>query len=111
MKTKYIRANNAPFMNKVLSKAVMKRSRLRNKYLKCPSNDNKLNYKKQRNYCTSLLKKEKKTFYDNIDITDNKTIEPFFSEKHFSRKKMFLVENEKIASNDHEVAEFFIQIL
>ena len=43
MKTKYIRANNAPFMNKVLSKAVMTRSRLRNKYLK------------QSNYCTTLL--------------------------------------------------------
>ena len=112
MKTKYIRANNAPFMNKVLSKAVMTRSRLRNKCLKCPSNDNKMNYKKQRNYCTSLFRKEKKTFYDNIDIsliTDNKkfwqTVKPFFSEKHFSRKKMVLVENEKIVSNDQEVAD------
>ena len=112
MKTKYIRANNAPFMNKVLSKAVMTRSRLRNKYLKCPSNDNKVNYKKQRNYCTSLFRKEKKTFYDNIDITlitDNKkfwrTVKPFFSEKHFSRKKMVLVENENIVSNDREVAD------
>ena len=62
MKTKYIRVNNAPFMNNVLSEAVMTRSRLRNKYLKCPLNDNKLNYKKRRNYCTSLFKKEKKTF-------------------------------------------------
>ena len=104
MKTKYIRANNAPFMNKVLSKAVMTRSRLRNKYLKCPSNDNKMNYKKQRNYCTSLFRKEKKTFYDNIDISLI-TDKPFFSEKHFSRKKLVLVENEKIVSNDQEVTD------
>ena len=34
MKEKYARANNAPFTNKVLSKAVMTRSRLRNRYLK-----------------------------------------------------------------------------
>ena len=66
-----------------------------------------MNYKKQRNYCTSLFRKEKKTFYDNIDIsliTDIKkfwqTVKPFFSEKHFGRKKMVLVENEKIVSND-----------
>ena len=33
MKTKYIRGNNSPFMNKELSKAIMVRSRLRNKSL------------------------------------------------------------------------------
>ena len=32
MKEKYVRANNAPFMSKVLSKAMMNRSRLRNRY-------------------------------------------------------------------------------
>ena len=36
MKEKRVRANNSPFMNKILSKAVMKRSRLRHKYLKNP---------------------------------------------------------------------------
>ena len=36
MKTKYIRGNNGPFMNKILSKAIMTRSRLRNKFLKYP---------------------------------------------------------------------------
>ena len=76
MKTKYIRANNGPFMNKILTKAAMTRSRLRNKFLKCPSNENETKYKKQRNYCTRLFKKEKKKLYDNIDIsqiTNNKT--------------------------------------
>ena len=60
LKTKYIRANNGPFMNKILSKAVMTRSRLRNNFLKCPTQVNEHNYKKQRNYCTSLFRKEKK---------------------------------------------------
>ena len=34
MKRKYFRANEAPFMTKELRKAIMKRSRLRNKFLK-----------------------------------------------------------------------------
>ena len=112
MKTKYIRANNGSFMNKTLSKAVMTRSRLRNKFLKDPSDVNKNNYKKQRNYCTNLFRSEKRKFYDNIDIsliTDNKTfwktVKPLFSEKHFGKKKVILVEGENIISNDKEVAE------
>ena len=88
LKTKYLRANNAPFMNKTLSKAIMNRSMLRNKYLKCLTNDNKVRYNKQPNYCTSLLRREKKFFYNNTDlslITDNKkfwkTVKPLFSDK------------------------------
>ena len=33
-KKKYIRRNNEPFMTKALSKAIMQRTRLRNKFLK-----------------------------------------------------------------------------
>ena len=36
MKDKYVRANNAQFMNKILSKALVNRTRLRNKFLKNP---------------------------------------------------------------------------
>ena len=75
MRGKYVRANNAPFVSKALSKAIMTRSRLRNKYLKNPNNPNKLEYNKQRNYCVNLLRKEKKKYYNNLDvklITDNK---------------------------------------
>ena len=52
LKEKLIRANNAPFMNKNLSKAFMTRSRLRNKFLKNPTLVNEKNYKRYRNYCT-----------------------------------------------------------
>ena len=34
LKQKTVRANNAPFMNKVLSKSIMIRSQLKNKYKK-----------------------------------------------------------------------------
>ena len=99
-------------MNKILSKATMTKSRLRNKFLKCPSAENEYNYKKHRNYCTKLFKREKKKFYNNIDIslvTDNKkfwqTVRPLFSEKHFSKRKLILVEDDNIVSKDSAVAE------
>ena len=45
-KKKYIRANNAPFMTKDLCKAIMVRSRLRNKYLKTKTIESRNMYKK-----------------------------------------------------------------
>ena len=60
IKEKHVRANNAPFMNRALSKAIMTRSRLRNRYLKMPNDINKMNYKRYRNFCVRLFKKEKK---------------------------------------------------
>ena len=68
MKEKLIRANNSPFMNKTMSKAIMTTSRLKNKFLKNPTEENKINYNKQRNYCVNLLRKIKKNYYANLDI-------------------------------------------
>ena len=114
LKERYVRANNSPFMNKTLSKAVMTRSRLRNNFIKNPNDENKAKYTKYRNYCTGLFRKEKKLFYNNLDVktvTDNrkfwKTITPLFSEKHFSNNKITLIEDEEIISNDREIAEIF----
>ena len=59
---KYNRGNNMSFMNKPLARAHMKRSCLRNRFLKNRSEVNRINFIKQRNYCVSLLKKPK----DNI---------------------------------------------
>ena len=118
-KEKLVRANNAPFMNKTLSKAIMTRSQLRNKYNKNPTEENLNIYKKQRNYCVKLTKKVKKEYYSNLDtkkVTDNKTfwssVKPLFSDKQKVRKKIILIENDTIISDDKEVAEkmnnFFI---
>ena len=83
MKGKYVRASNAPFMNKVLSNAIMNRSRFRNRYLKNPNSMSKLNYKRQKNFVVNLMRREKKKYYENIDprkISDSKifwkTIKP-----------------------------------
>ena len=74
-KKRYLRANNAPFMNKTLAKAIMVRSRLRNKYLKLKTCESRDAYKKQRNLCVTLLRETKKIFYENLNpnlISDNK---------------------------------------
>ena len=57
LKKKYVRANQASFMNKELKKAIMVRSKLRNKFLKSRSEEDRKAYNKQRNMCIELLKK------------------------------------------------------
>ena len=112
LKKRFLRANNSPFMNKYLSKAIMERSRLRNKYLKLKTNVSKLAYKKQRNYCVGLLRKVKKQFYENLNVnfvSDNKKfwkqIKPFFSDKNQSYNKITLVEKNEIISDPVKCAE------
>ena len=64
-----------PFMTKDLSKNIMKKSRLRNKFLKNNNEENRKLYTKQRNYCVSLLRKTKKAYYENLHerkVSDNK---------------------------------------
>ena len=61
IKRKYIRANEAPFMAKDLHKAIMKRSKLRNKFLKSRTLSDRKNYTSQRNLCKKLLKSTKRT--------------------------------------------------
>ena len=61
-KKKYVRANQAPFITKTLSKEIMKRSRLRNKFLNTKSDIDRKAYNKQRNYVVSLLRKAKRIF-------------------------------------------------
>ena len=49
LKKKYVRGNNALFMNREFRKEIYVRSRLRNKYWVQPSAENKAAYIKQRN--------------------------------------------------------------
>ena len=56
------RGNNAPFMNKPLSKKIMKKSNLRNKYLKSRNEEHRQRFVKQRNLCVSLLRKRKRSY-------------------------------------------------
>ena len=81
-------------MSKTLSKAFMTRARLKNKYYKNSTPENKLAYTKQKNFCTNLLKREKKKYYSDLDtkiFDSNKKfwqrIKPLFSEKNYVETK------------------------
>ena len=100
-------------MNKLLSRAHMKRTRLRNCYLKKRSEQNRLPYVKQRrNYCVSLLRKTKKDYYANLnvkDIVDNeqfwRTIKPLFFDKTKSNEKITSVEDQTVTTQDEQNPE------
>ena len=83
IKKRYVRANQAPFINKKINKEIMKRSRLRNKFLNTKSGIDRKAHHKQRNLCVSLIRREKNFFSNNNtgDITDNKSfskkVKPF----------------------------------
>ena len=127
LKKKYVRANQAPFINKRVKKEIMKRSRLRNKFFKTKNEIDRLNYNKQRNFCLSLIRNEKKKYFSNIntgDITDSKkfwkTVKPLFTEKISIKPKITLIEKnntsqegqddlviENVISDDIGVSEVF----
>ena len=101
-----------PFITKELSRKVMKRSRLRNNFLRKKTEETRKLYVKQRNKCVSLLKKAKKEYYQNLDeknVIDNKkfwkTVKPLLSDKSVSREKINLTENEKMLTSESETAE------
>ena len=57
LKTKIVRGNDAPFVDKQLGKAIYTRTRLKNKIHKNPSKENKMVYKKQRKFLCIFEKK------------------------------------------------------
>ena len=101
-------------MDSKLNHAIMLRSKLRNKFLKSRSNKDREAYKKQRNLCVSLLRQNKKDYFETLDmksVTDNKmfwkTVAPLFSNKSKASNKITLSENEKLIINDQKCAEVF----
>ena len=92
----------------------MKRLKVRNKYLRKRTNEEKSLYNKQRNLCVSILRKNKRDYFGKLNnkiVTDNrkfwKTISPLFSEKAFHRECITLKESNKTITNNVELAETF----
>ena len=110
-KQKHLRENHLPFMNKTLSKEIMMRTRLRSRFLKNRTEENKRKHMKQRNYCVSLLRKVKSEYYSNRnekDVTDNKmfskTVKQFFYDKVTTSEKINLIEEDEIMRNNSDTA-------
>ena len=118
LRKKYLRANHSKFVTKELSKSIMLRSKLRKRFLKDRRKESRSKYKKQRNVCVYLLKKAKKDYYENIDIsnlTDSnkfwKTVKLTFGSKTKSKNRITLVEGTKIIQEEGELAKTFKEFL
>ena len=122
IKTRIIRGNQAPFMNKDLSNAIMKRSQLKTKYNKTRKESDRDAFKKQRNLCVKLRRKAVKRYFVNkcqSGIMTSKefwkTVRPFISHKtNTNNCHIILSENNVLVKDRGHVAdilnEYFINI-
>ena len=112
--TKIFYSKPREIMTEDLHKAIMKRSRLGNKFLRSKTDISREEYKKQRNLCVCLLKKAKNEHFTNPDtksVTDNKkfwqTVKPLFSNKVKAKTVIKLVENDIMIEDESEIAKIF----
>ena len=83
LKFKYIRVNQGAFMKKDLRKAIMQRSKFRNIFYRVKTEETRIAYNKQRNFCTNLVIKTEISYFNSLNpslVSDNKifwkTIKP-----------------------------------
>ena len=101
-------------MTKRLRKAIMLRSKFRNRFLKEKTEEFKSLYNKQRNICVSLLRKTKINYYEQLEnkiVTNNrkfwKVVSPLFSEKALRKESIILKEHGKTITDNKKIAETF----
>ena len=108
-KTKVLHGNHKPHVDKNLHKAIMKRSKLKNKANRTKLQEDIAKYKKQRNLVVKLNRDSKLRYFHNIETSKNSkpfwnVCKPYFSNKHaHGDSKIILTENEKITNNSYEV--------
>ena len=101
-------------MNADIHKAIMTRTRLRNRFLKEVNLMKRLAYKKQRNSFVSSMRENKKQYYASLNvnpITDNKNfwsvVKPNFSNQIVATIRVILRDGCKIISDTGKVADTF----
>ena len=101
-------------MTKTLCKAIMKGSKLRNKFNEERNIENWSEYKRQRNLCSNLLKQSKKRHFNSLnvnDITENKKfwkiIKLFFTEKNKTTNNIILSENNQSVRENKAICQIF----
>ena len=109
LKQKLIRNNNQPFITKTLRKAIMTRSKLKNKFNQERNIGNWSEYKRQRNLCSNLLKQSKKRHFNSLNVNEkfSKTIKPFFTEKNKTTTNISLTENNQTVREDKAISRIF----
>ena len=115
LKTKVVRGNDAPFVDKQLRKAIYTRTRLKNKIHKNPSKESKTAYKKQINICVSLRRKCKKNYLKKLTetgLTTNKSfwkfMKQFLTNKGFTgNNDITLIHQNQIISGEKQLTKLF----
>ena len=64
----FVRGNQAHFINKEFSKAIMLRSKLKNIFLKERTEESRQKNYKPRNLCVTLLQKSKRDYLNNLNV-------------------------------------------
>ena len=96
----------------------MQRAKLKGNFNTNPTEENHQIYKKQRNYCSNLLKKVQKEYYKSLGINifkDNRTfwtnVRPLFSDKMKGRhNEIILIENESNLVAD-KLNNYFLDVI
>ena len=104
-----------PFMTKQLSKTIINRCKLRNRYIKWPTRENFLYYKKAKKTCNNLNKFAKKSYFDKITskgFVSNKafwkTVKPFLTNKGFlTNENVTTKHKDKIVTDNSKLAHLF----
>ena len=73
-KTKVLRGNHKPHVDKNLRKAIMKRSKLKNTANRTKLQEDIAKYKKQRNLVVKLNRDSKLRYFDNIETSKNENL-------------------------------------
>ena len=115
LKKKIVRGNHAPFITRDLRKAIYTRSKLRNKFIKNPTEVNEKLYKRQRNECVLTRKKSIKQYFSNITskgiVTNRefwKTMKPFLTNKGcLDNCDIMLRGDNKMITDDKCLAKLF----
>ena len=113
-KKKTIRGNHAPYMNKNVRKAIMRRNQLFTKWTKSGKEEDEAIFKDQKKLVRKQVKTAKKDYYHNLsdkEVLDVKKfwklIKSSFTDKIVLRQKITLVNDGIIVADDKEQAEIF----
>ncbi len=86
LKTKSVRPNKPPFLNKKYQRAIMDKARLKHRYNRYPSFRNWENYHVQRNLATNIRRKSTCAYFQkNCTSSDSSFFKVI---NHFSQKKV-----------------------
>ena len=66
------KTDHTPYITKTLRKAIMRRSQLETKYLKTKTQTDLKLYKKHKNFCSKLYQRERRKYYDSLDMKNIK---------------------------------------